>query len=708
MMCGSVRALPEAVAWLLMCLTATAAAAERPPVVRMTMESMAVRGRSGGPMSVRVRLEYNRPQILEGRLVLTFYDGFRTSGDLLLTQRIEGIVLHGTDRVFHVLIPPLPEAYNGSYEVEAWFETDSERIPLSSSRTYRDPPDPFTILSGSTGMRSLVLASVSGSPDSRFMTGPRRGLHRLLSPDMFVSRGQVRSGEVTWSPSMLSAEDLPQDPLFLCSFDVVLLCERALARSTSEQLEALLTWTKAGGSLCVVAEENGLAVRHVSFLQELLRDAPMDVLIGRDGRLMLPRESDIPAAYVELGRCVVLPASRSVESLTADQTRWIRDFLWRVRGVGLCPAAVPDKPQAAGPADSAAGVYDYELPGERPLMIAIYGPFLLMPEDVQMVPFPVIIGLLTAYVLAVGPLDYWLLGLFRARKYTWVMFPLVTAVFTLAIVQTARFYLSSNETGGECRITDIGRDGRPLRESVLELDFIGTSADVDQSVQSGMMSCQRSAFFASGLPSPRDVSVSGRFPQDYTFRRRLEQWVPDITRSLTFSPREISELLFRSGSEGEAAGPPDWSDAELVTTAGGRERLRRWLDEVFAGRVLSAGVYHGRDEYVLTGTPILSRIDDSAGRAIRMRWLTALSEGQRFTESLRRDCLRFMTGSACWGQRAGFRRWVGQVSPGGSASMEDVVVLDNQNPDQWLLAVLLETDSGYHLIRRLYCCPQTD
>ena len=35
--------------------------------------------------------------------------------------------------------------------------------------------------------------------------------------------------------------------------------------------------------------------------------------------------------------------------------------------------------------------------------------------------------------------------------------------------------------------------------------------------------------------------------------------------------------------------------------------------------------------------------------------------------------------------------------------MEDLPLLDIGNPDQWLLMILLETDDGYHLIRKLYC-----
>lgn len=39
--------------------------------------------------------------------------------------------------------------------------------------------------------------------------------------------------------------------------------------------------------------------------------------------------------------------------------------------------------------------------------------------------------------------------------------------------------------------------------------------------------------------------------------------------------------------------------------------------------------------------------------------------------------------------------------------MEDVPILDPDNPDQWLLIVLLQTDEGYHLIRKLHYVTNT-
>ena len=51
------------------------------PKIRMKMELVSIRNRSAGPVPIRVRLEYNEPQFLEGSLELHVHDeiGFADS-----------------------------------------------------------------------------------------------------------------------------------------------------------------------------------------------------------------------------------------------------------------------------------------------------------------------------------------------------------------------------------------------------------------------------------------------------------------------------------------------------------------------------------------------------------------------------------------------------------------------------------------------------
>ena len=180
-----------------------------------------------------------------------------------------------------------------------------------------------------------------------------------------------------------------------------------------------------------------------------------------------------------------------------------------------------------------------------------------MPSDVRMVPTSVIVGLLLTYVAVIGPLDYWILGWFRIRKYTWVMFPLMTLLFTLLMIAVAHHYLGANETGGRFTVTDVVDDGRPVRSSAIDLQFVGSRREITPSIQSGLISWPRS----------EPLSLIGRFPNEYSVSRRIEQWSPEVIRTFTLTADAIPDLSF------------DWNDTRLVTTKHGRQELRRALVE---------------------------------------------------------------------------------------------------------------------------------
>ena len=107
--------LPLKLLLLLTCLvTSTAApvlAQEKLPV-RMRLQPLSTRGRSGGAIPIRIKLEYNSPQIREGDLVLQVYNSVVAGEDLSAEIRYEGIVLQGSDYIFNTVLPPVEHSYN--------------------------------------------------------------------------------------------------------------------------------------------------------------------------------------------------------------------------------------------------------------------------------------------------------------------------------------------------------------------------------------------------------------------------------------------------------------------------------------------------------------------------------------------------------------------------------------------------------------------
>jgi hypothetical protein len=130
------------------------------------MELMSIRNRSSGPLPVRFRLEYNQPQMLEGDLQLSIFDGqdFYTADDLIAKLRFDDIVLVGQDYQFNAVLPPLRTSTVRNWSIEAVFITESGPIPLSSIVDKQNPPEAFDLITSNPAERSVLLCSCSADP----------------------------------------------------------------------------------------------------------------------------------------------------------------------------------------------------------------------------------------------------------------------------------------------------------------------------------------------------------------------------------------------------------------------------------------------------------------------------------------------------------------------------------------------------------------
>ena len=167
------------------CGIADSASAQSPLPVRMRLEPLSIRGRSGGPIFLRIKLEYNSNQIRQGDLLLKIYNTVVSSDDLMATMRYEGVVLQGTDYIFNTVLPPIEHSFNKQYLITGWFETDSERIPLTADIDMVDPPEPHELLSIGAFERSTLTCSCSGERDFQHASPNRTFLNRALSLDNY-------------------------------------------------------------------------------------------------------------------------------------------------------------------------------------------------------------------------------------------------------------------------------------------------------------------------------------------------------------------------------------------------------------------------------------------------------------------------------------------------------------------------------------------
>jgi hypothetical protein len=306
-----------------------------------------------------VRLEYNQPQIVEGTLELEVYDSkeYVVESSLLARIRREGIRAGGFRPAVQSAAPAAPTIDQSKLRCpRPWFVTEDERIPLSSIRDRVNPPEPFDLLMLPESQRGRVIGSVCKSGEAeQAISEDRRVLQDLLSFGTWgLSSGSdtedVPAETATSSQGLANplqslvhfvyswkAADLPEDPLWLCAFDMLLISDGGLSSLTKDQMICVLAWVRAGGSVCIHAPEQ-LASDHLAFLRELMgfgKGQHGELTLDSEGRLLAVIDNpDVPLfSRPELGRAVLLPSSAAMTQVLATPQLQgdLLKFLWRFR-----------------------------------------------------------------------------------------------------------------------------------------------------------------------------------------------------------------------------------------------------------------------------------------------------------------------------------------------------------------------------------------
>ncbi|MBL8815058.1 MAG: hypothetical protein JNL58_03430 [Planctomyces sp.] len=755
----------------------TASAQEKPPV-RLRLSSLSVRNRSCAPIAVQVKLEYNDPKILEGDLELYLYDALDivSPEDMLASMKYEGIVLSGSDYIFHTILPPVPTSTLQNLAVQAWFRTkDGNRIPLSSSLKDISPPKPHDLLMISPLERATTICSCRASTTAGQSSANREFLEKSLSLEnynpAFRAEGTVETVAGGRSPQLMgrhiqyypvdwASRDLPSNPLMLCAFDMVLFSDGGLGALSAEQLDAVLAWVQAGGSACFVAD-SPLKGYHLNMIQTVFQgpQSNQQFVLDDSGRLMVLTGEQPQARFQHfgLGRMVLLRAEEDwSKTLPPETMGLLNGFLWKVR---------MDSPIHSGQKWSSPGIEDlltskgvpwekndagnyniknhyngrqyfaeaFNLTPEQlretytletqlaPLTESLVSTASvgLMPEDVEMVPTWVIALILAAYVTVIGPVDYVVLGWFRLRKFTWIAFPVVTAAFTAFTIWIAHVYMGSTETGGSIEIVDVVEDGKAIRQTRLEMLFYGSRTTHKSShrneISVAVADVMSPADYlrgnyrmdnpvrASGTPK---LGFVGRFPDNYTISQTVQQWSPQMMRTTAILP------------EGVQVPQLDWNDATLVSTAGGRVRLSQTIMKLGTGSgeaaafsvpSVRAWVLHKEKLYDLSRNPEQSMPGVQPAVMTNSYMYSDPYSSGMYGMNMKDALLHCFLDSTVATKRNSFMSIVSQVSPEGSAQLEDLPFLDSTDPRQWALVIVVPEQNVYRVYRKLYIVePQGD
>ncbi len=232
----------------------------------------------------------------------------------------------------------------------------------------------------------------------------------------------------------------------------------------------------------------------------------------------------------------------------------------------------------------------------------------LLPKNVRLIPLSVIVLILVLFVLAVGPADYFLLGLIKQRRLTWVIFPIVSIGFTLFTVYLSSQYLGRRDHRNSLVIVDVARDGRPLRESRYELIFVAKEKPIITKVENALFSplehqqvqtdpYQRGQSQIVNLSEGRSdvITYDGRIPTQYQTHQFIGQWSWQLNRMFTFDSKTDTSKV-------------NWGGAESGSGYGGQIRI------ISGGELMPSVILHAicSSDPILSNSP-LSRLSPTGG-----------------------------------------------------------------------------------------------
>ena len=227
-------------------------------------------------------------------------------------------------------------------------------------------------------------------------------------------------------PTSLSIAELPQQAWAYAGWDVVIARSIDLRQCPERRLRALRDWLRRGGRLLCL----GAIAELPTGFKELFHGAGKELAGGRARRL-------------GLGRLAIVPQLPS--ELDAEAQEALAAWLWQERD----PASEPPPEEKQWREDSRD---------------------LLQDIDVRRVPVAWSLGLLIAFLVVIGPLDWWLIGRLCGRGSTWITLPMAAVATTVGFVLVTRGFLGSEDHHAQVHLIDADATG-VIAERLLHLRF---------------------------------------------------------------------------------------------------------------------------------------------------------------------------------------------------------------------------------------------
>lgn len=683
--------------------------------LRFSVKSIVPRARSHAPQMIEVGLDCDSDKLFEGRLELKWYLGKRLVHEFLSHELA---VTAGGQRLRVTLPPIIVHSDKTPVTAYARFHAARQIIDLGE----------VDLVVPVNSKRAFVVALVQ--PHEMAGLHKERTVLDAFGLEQFNPRPEAHFDLLSF-PARLTPEELPTIAAGYASIDLLVLDGEGFQQVRAAQLSAIAHWVAGGGSVIVVPH-GILTARHVAFLNRLTgwhknREA---YALDERGQLVIgempPSGGKKLATYqTGLGRAVVVHEALDpqVDFESADWKAAVA-FLWKARaaqietilrtgGWDFSPPPTPyvyltPRPFAPQPNDVGSSIRQF-----------------LMPDRIEGVPLSMVAVILSLFLLAVAPGDYFLLGRLNCRKYTWWLFALVSASFTLCTVKVAESYMGHVDYRTSLTFVDLETAGgdtvpivRAARNGRFELLFVATQRTIETALRNCLYAdltergtsqeelqfgrTRFSQFEEGEVDETEAVSVDlpmyeGALPGSFTVRQQLRQWSPRITRQTTF------------GGDRDALEETqiDWnslSTAELNSAEGRQAFFAAVLAREPQAHVL---LLNGRRAY--DAAHVEGVLTDGTADAVRgaVSWTPPLAMGTPATvvsiAKLKSAApILVLAVNVSVRPASGLFAIVAQISPTGNANLEDLALLDQSDPRQWLFIAAVHRESDWIVYRQLF------
>jgi len=294
------------------------------------------------------------------------------------------------------------------------------------------------------------------------------------------------------------------------------------------------------------------------------------------------------------------------------------------------------------------------------------------------------------------------LGRFNLRRFTWILLPVVSLVFTGFTAWLGNAYLGSTDYRTSLEFVDLTTGNRVIRNSRFEMLFTATQKEVatelkqslyaDVSVDStreadkwdsgrGMMTSDIAEETVDRTDQSNDAASSlyeGNMPTLFTVRQRMRKWSPKVSRQTSFqTERPIPQFKLDDIRA-------NWQQSSDVLT--NLEKQRSLRDEIQTVLPESTVLLFTQNRVLdLTRGEDLQNLDKPS--------VSSDTKSQKLIDLVCKVCVR---------PAVGFFSIASQISPNGAGDFEDLSILDPNDAGQLLLVIVTRQGDDYVVFRRVY------